>query len=205
LIQMHTYWPQWDDDAYWLEELHHLKREGKVRYIGVSLPDHRHDLGISLARSGLISSIQTIVNVFDSAALDSLVPVCQANGVAVLARVILDEGGLSGFLRAETEFAPKDYRSNYFDCVPRQVYLEKIDRLKSYIPEHAESLVELAIRFVLTHPGISAALTSMQVPEYAQQNIEAAVKPPISSELFEILKIRHRWLRNFYHERKHLQ
>lgn len=203
LVQMHQYWPQWDAADYWMEELLRLREQGKLRYIGVSLPDHRSDLGISLARSGQVDSLQTVINIFDSTALDALAPICRENGVALIARVILDEGGLTGWLREDLDIPAEDYRFGYFDCVPRPVYLEKVDRLRAHIPQYADSLAELAIRFVLSDPAVSAALTSMQVRAYAEANIRAARKGALPAELFETIKVKHRWIRHFYHERKH--
>jgi methylglyoxal reductase len=205
LIQLHQYWPHWDSVDYWMEELLKLKEEGKVKFIGVSLPDHRHDHAISLVRAGVIDSVQTVVNIFDSVALDCLVPICRENNVAVIARVILDEGGLTGFLKEDTVIAESDYRYNYFDCLPRQVYLDKVDRLRQqYIPEYASSLTELAIKFVLQHPGVTVAISSMQVLEYATENIAASQKAPLPDDVFELIKIRERWIRHFYHARRHL-
>lgn len=204
LIQMHIYWPQWDSSDYWMEELLRLKEEGKVRYIGVSLPDHRHDHAIPLVRAGVIDSVQTVINIFDSVALDCLVPICHEHQVAVIARVILDEGGLTGFLKEDTVFPSTDYRYNYFDCLPRHVYLERVERLHRYIPQYAETLTELAIKFVLHHPGVTVAISSMQVQEYAAQNIEASRKAPLPDDIFENMKIRERWIRHFYHARRHL-
>ncbi|MCU6790977.1 aldo/keto reductase [Paenibacillus sp. WQ 127069] len=204
LLQLHVYWPQWDGVDYWMEELLRLKEEGKVRYLGVSLPDHRHDHAISLVRAGVIDSVQTIVNIFDSVALDCLVPICQENKVAVIARVILDEGGLTGFLKEDTVIPDSDYRYNYFDCQPRSVYLDKVDRLRQYVPQYASSLTELAIKFVLKDPGVTVAISSMQVLEYAAENIAACDKEALPDELFELIKIRERWIRHFYHARRHL-
>ncbi|MFD0681318.1 MULTISPECIES: aldo/keto reductase [unclassified Paenibacillus] len=204
LVQMHQYWPQWDDSDYWMEELIRLREQGKLRFIGVSLPDHRSDLGIGLARSGHIDAIQTIINIFDSTAFDGLVPVCRDHGVAVIARVIMDEGGLTGWLKENTEIPPSDYRYQYFDCVPRSLYMNKVNRLQEYIPDYSDSLAELAVRFVLSDPGVTIALTSMQVREYAEANIDAARRGALPEPLFDSMKVRNRWFRHFYHERRHL-
>lgn len=204
LIQMHKYWPGYDQHDYWMEELIRLKEEGKVRFIGISAVDHRHDLTIPLIRSGHIDAIQALYNIFDSSAIDAVIPECQAHKVAFLARIVLDEGGLTGFLKADTAFAEGDFRANYFDVLPRQLYIDKVDALKAYIPEHADSLAELAIKFALKAPGVTTALTSMHVHEYAQQNIQAADQPELSDELFHTLCFKHRWIRNFYQARRYL-
>lgn len=199
LMQLHQYWPQWDRESYWLEELQELKQEGKIRYIGVSLPDHRHDIVLPLVQSGLIDSVQTVFNIFDPLALDCLIPICQEHQVAVIARCILDEGGLTGFLREESEFGEGDFRKSFFEYLPRQIYIDRVNKLREEcIPRYAESLAELAIKFVLHHPGVATAITSMHIPKYAEENIAAVDRAPLTDEAFEHIRRHHRWVRNFY-------
>jgi methylglyoxal reductase len=198
LIQLHLYWHTWGVSGYWLDELQIAKASGKVALIGVSLPDHRHDVGLSLVESGNIDSVQTIVNIFDPFAFDCLVPACQRHGVGIIARCILDEGGLTGFLKADTPFPSGDFRHLYFDSVGRDAYLMRIEALRSFLPENASSLAELAIKFVLHHPGVTTAISSMHVPRFADENIAAASAQALAPTAFETLRLYHRWTRNFY-------
>jgi methylglyoxal reductase len=98
LFQMHLYWANWGLEGYWLDELESLLAAGKVRSIGISLPDQRHDMGLPLILSGRIHSVQTVFNLWDPTPLDCFVPLCAQSKVAVLARCVLDEGGLTGML-----------------------------------------------------------------------------------------------------------
>ncbi|AFC28927.1 aldo/keto reductase [Paenibacillus mucilaginosus] len=198
LLQLHRYWPNWDYSDYWMEELERVKEEGKVRFVGVSIPDQRHDIALPLVRSGKIDSIQTVFNIFDPLPLDCLIPECQKHDVAVIARCVLDEGGLTGFLTQDTTFADGDYRKSFFGSVPREMYIERVDRLRSFIPQYAASLAELAIRFVLQHPAVTTAAISMHVPQYTEENIAAADRDPLPPAVFEELRKHHRWVRNFY-------
>ena len=77
LLQMHLWWPTWGTDGYWVDELRQLKADGLVGHVGVSIPDHRSDLALGVVASGLVESVQTIVNIFDPLALDALVPLCR--------------------------------------------------------------------------------------------------------------------------------
>ncbi len=198
LLQLHLYWPNWGTSGYWMDELQQMKEEGKVRYIGISNPDCRCDTALPLVSSGLIDSVQTIFNVFDPTPLDCLVPVAQQNNVAIIARCIMDEGGLSGFLTEETEFLETDYRKTFFECVPRDMYIEKVNALKEYIPKYASSLAALAIKFVAHHPGVTTALTSMHVAKYADMNIAVMDEDRLPEEVFQEIRKFHRWTRNFY-------
>lgn len=198
LFQMHIYWPNWGVEGYWLDELEALLKAGKIRSIGVSLPDQRHDIGLPLVLSGRIHSVQTVFNIFDPTPLDSLIPLCAKNKVAVIARCVLDEGGLTGFLKMDTTFSQGDYRDKYFDCGPRETYIAKVDRLRSFIPQHAKNLPALALKFVLKDLGVTTALASMHIKKYAEENISVLDEEPLSDQVFDELRRHHRWIRNFY-------
>jgi methylglyoxal reductase len=197
-MQLHLYWPNWGTSGYWLDELLQLKEEGKIRSIGVSLPDHRADVGIPLIEAGVVDAVQVIINIFDPLAFDCLVPICQHKGVAVIARCILDEGGLTGFLQNEMVFEDTDFRKTYFEELPRQLYIDKVNTLRQFIPSEAGSLARLAIKFVLAHPGITTAITSMNVMKNFVENMDCLKEDPLSSETFYQLRTKHRWVRNFY-------
>ncbi|MDD5351424.1 MAG: aldo/keto reductase [Chthoniobacteraceae bacterium] len=199
LYQMHLYWPNWGVEGYWLDELESLRATGKIRSFGVSLPDQRHDAGLPLVLSGRIHSVQTVFNIFDPTPLDCLIPLCRENDVAVIARCVLDEGGLAGTLKKDTAFQEGDFRARYFDMGPRETYIAKVDALRKFIPDQASSLASLALKFVLKDPGVTTAVSSMHLKPHAEENIRAADEPPLSDEAFDTLYRHHRWIRNFYH------
>lgn len=203
LLQLHQYWPHWPDDE-WREEVDALRQEGLISLVGVSVPDHRHDFAIHLVRSGMIDSVQTIINIFDPLALDSLVPLCQDAGVMVIARCILDEGGLTGAINSTTQFAREAWLYNYFDCLPREIYLERVERLRQFTPAFADSLAELAIRYVLSFPGVSVALCSMHVRDHLIANLQALERGRLPADVLSELRHRHRWIRNFYQARRYV-
>ncbi len=124
--------------------------------------------------------------------------------MAIVARAILDEGGLTGNIKPDTEFSEEDWLFSYFDCAPRDMYIEKVGALETYIPEYADSLAELAIKFALQPEGVTVALTSMHIREHAEANISVLEKAPLPADVFDELRYRHRWIRNFYQARKYL-
>lgn len=198
LLQLHCWWPTWGSEGRWLDELTALKDEGKVQAIGISIPDHRHDIALELVRNQRIDSVQTIVNIFDPHALELLVPACAEAGVAVIARCVFDEGGLTGFLTEDTTFSEGDFRKGYFDTVvPRAAYLSKVAALQQYIPEHASSLAALALRFALQNPSVTTAITSMQVRDHISMNIDALAEGPLPEPVFRKLFLKHRFTKNY--------
>lgn len=201
LMQLHVYWINWGTSGYWLDELLQLKEEGKIGSIGISAPDHRHDQVIPLVMSGAIDWVQTIVNIFDSAALDCLAPICEQNKVGIIARCILDEGGLTGFLKEDTVFESHDFRKSYFEEVPRSLYINHVEGLKQFVPSEASSLASLAIKFVLQNPAITTAIASMHIQKFAEQNIASLTEEPISQAAFYELYTKHRWVNSLYHSK----
>jgi methylglyoxal reductase len=200
-MQLHLYWPNWGVHGYWLDELLALRAQGKIGAIGVSLPDQRSDIALPLIRSGAIDSIQTVVNIFDPQAFDCVAPICAEHGVAIIARCVLDEGGLTGFLTHDTRFEDGDYRARYFDQGPRSEYIRRVDALREFVPEHAKTLAALALKFVLHDPAITVAISSMHIPKFADENIAALDEAPLSPAIWETLRRKHRWVRNFYNSK----
>jgi aryl-alcohol dehydrogenase-like predicted oxidoreductase len=200
LIQLHLYWANWGIQGYWMDELQMLKEAGKTDFIGISIPDHRHDNALILANSGLIDSIQTIVNIFDPYAFDSLIPLCQEKNIAVLARCVLDQGGLSGFLTMDSHFEEGDLRKELFSDDIREEYIQRVNELRKYIPQYASSLTSLAIKYVLAYPGVTSALISMHIEKFANENIGILDEPPLPYNIFEEIRMHHRWLKNLFNK-----
>ena len=96
LHQLHVWTPGWAGEGDWLEAVDRLKAEGKIRFFGVSLNDHAYADAKPLLDSGVVDALQVIYNAFDQSAEDELLPAALAANVGMLARVPLDEGGLSG-------------------------------------------------------------------------------------------------------------
>ena len=123
-----------------------------------------------------------------------------AHDVALIGRCTLDEGGLTGFLTAAMVFDQGDYRSRYFDdIIPRSVYMEKVAALEQYVPRAASSLAALALKFAVQDPGVTSALVSMHIEQYAEANIAALDEPPLSDDDFYELRTTHRFIKNLNH------
>ena len=200
LLQLHQYWSQYEGE-YWVDEMLKLKEQGKIKHIGISLTDHRHDQAISIIRSGVIDSVQTVVNIFDPLAFDSLIPLCQERHVAVIARCVLDEGGLTGLLKEDTVFDEKDFREDYFRQGPLSEYVRRVNALNQYLPTVADSPAQLAIKFAAYHAGVTTVNISMHIKDHADENIRALEAAPLPEAIFLEIRKRHRWLLNLYEKK----
>lgn len=109
LVQLHT--PPtavFRDDAVF-DALDTLAAEGAIARYGVSVETTEQAL-IAIARPNVVS-VQIILNAFRLKPLDEVLPAAIEAGVAIIARVPLASGLLSGRYTADTVFAPDDHRN----------------------------------------------------------------------------------------------
>jgi aryl-alcohol dehydrogenase-like predicted oxidoreductase len=196
LLQLHVWNAEWVDREEWRKAFEDLKRSGKVRAAGVSLTEHDPDTGLSIVRTGLLDAVQVIYNIFDQLPEGHLLPLCQEENVGVLARVPLDEGGLSGHLDEHTKFPPGDFREYYFRGGRKKQVVEHVDALRRDLGGEVD-LPEVALRFCLSHPAVSTVIPGMRTKRHAESNAAASGLGPLPPETLAILK-RHAWDRNFY-------
>jgi aryl-alcohol dehydrogenase-like predicted oxidoreductase len=106
--QFHVWSDEWVGRGDWLEAIEQLKRDGKIRFFGVSINDHQPTNAVRLVESGHVDTVQVIYNIFDQSPEDELFPAVQAANVGVIVRVPFDEGSLTGRIRPDTEFPEGD-------------------------------------------------------------------------------------------------
>src|SRR2546425_5499353 len=133
--------------------------------------------GIRAVKSGLVDAVQVIYNIFDQNPEDELFPACRAHGVGVIARVPFDEGSLTGTLTAKSTWPEEDWRSTYFVPENLQSSVEHADALRPLVPADS-SMPEMALRFILNNPDVSAIIPGMLKIRNFEANISASDKDP---------------------------
>ena len=66
------------------------------------------------------------------------------------------------------------------------------------MPAEAGSIAELALRFALSVPGVSAATLGMPEVDLVDAAIDAAERGPLAPTTVEAIRREHVWTRNFY-------
>ena len=199
VLQLHTWTRAWNRDPSPLETLCTFRKEGKIRAIGISTPEHDQNALVDLMRAGWLDSIQVIYNIFDQEAQAELFPVAQEHGVGVIVRVVLDEGSLAGKWTAETKFAEGDFRDRYFagDRLPWAV--RRVEQVRATIGAKEPNMVTAAIKFGLKPPAVSTVLVGIRNVEQAEMNCDVSDQPPMTDELEFALR-KHNWRRAFWYE-----
>ena len=197
LLQLHVWTDAWVDTEEWRKASEVLKSQGKIRAFGVSVNDHEPESVLKLVATGQIDSVQVIYNIFDQSPEKALFPLVQERDVAVIARVPLDEGSLTGSFTPETRFPPGDWRSGYFKGERLAQACHRTEKLKAFLGSDASTLSSLALKFALHHSAASTVIPGMRTAEHVETNCAASDGKKLSPEVGQNLKT-HAWPRNFY-------
>jgi aryl-alcohol dehydrogenase-like predicted oxidoreductase len=193
LLQFHVWDDSWTDKTDFRKTVELLKRNGTIRFFGLSLNRWEPENGLKAIRTGLVDAVQVIYSIFDQSPEDELFPACQELKIGVIVRVALDEGSLGGKMTRDSKFPSSDWRSGYFNPKNLANTMDRVDKLKKILAS-GMSLPEMALRFVLSHPAVSTTIIGMRKFEHVRENIALSDKGSLSPELLRELK-NHRWAR----------
>ena len=197
LQQLHVWDAGWIDRDEWKRAFEDLKRDGKIRFTGVSINDHQPDSALEVVAGGLIDSVQVIYNIFDQTPENNLFPVTKKHNVGVLARVPFDEGSLTGTITENSEFEGDEFRAFYFRGDRKKEVVEHVSALRADLEGVPGSLPEVALRFCLSHPAVSSVIPGMRRVRNVESNCRVSDTGPLEEALLQKLR-KHAWDKNYY-------
>ncbi|MCD6518976.1 MAG: aldo/keto reductase [Anaerolineae bacterium] len=148
-------WDNWHDidrRTGWIKDMLQAKDEGLVKHIGFSFHDTPENM-IRLIDEGIFELVTCQYNYLDRAN-EEAIHYAHEKGLGVVIMGPVGGGRLSVF--------PKGIRD-----------------LKNL---SASGAAELALRFVISHPGVHVALSGMSTVEMVEENCQAISKGPLSEE-----------------------
>ncbi|WP_295128822.1 aldo/keto reductase [uncultured Chitinophaga sp.] len=177
------------------DHLRKFREEGLIRYFGASVETSEEAL-ICLEQEGL-ASLQIIFNLFRQHVADEVFAKAKEKGVAVIVRVPLASGLLTGKFKEDTVFETKDHRNfnangeafnagETFSGVPFKDGVQFAARIKSLLPD--ERMAQWAIRWILDHPGVTTVIPGASKLSQVAGNVEAAALPPLPSSTHTALR-----------------
>jgi aryl-alcohol dehydrogenase-like predicted oxidoreductase len=84
------------------------------------------------------------------------------------------------------KFHRNDWRRRVFRGDLFQQTLERITRLKSLFDPTAH-LAQIALRFCLSHPAVTAVISGVRSPEQATYNLSALEQGPLPREVIDVI------------------
>ena len=198
LVQLHCPPTPVYSSAAVYDALDRLVGEGVIAAYGVSVETCDEALE---ALKHDVASIQIICNVLRRKPLAAVLPQAGDAGVAIIARVPLASGVLSGRFKTDTVFAPTDHRvynrhgeafdvGETFSGVPYEQALlagEAMVKVARQI-EGQPTPAQVALRWLIDQPGLTTIIPGASRPEQAVDNAAAADLAPLSPDVLAELE-----------------
>jgi len=189
LYQIH--WPP-DPDSAELEEgwsmLARLRRQGKVRWIGVS------NFNVQQLRRAQalapVTSLQPPYSLLHREIEDQVLPYCLREGIGVIVYSPMASGLLTGAMTGEraAKLPKDDWRKNHPDFTEPQLSrnLALVERLQEIARRHNRSAGEVAIAWTLHHPAVTGAIVGARNARQAEGVMRAGELRLTDEEVIEI-------------------
>ena len=182
------------------DHLRKLQQEGLVKHWGVSVETSEEAL-ICLEQEGL-ASLQMIFNLFRQHVADEVFAKAAEKGVAIIVRVPLASGLLTGKFNENTTFSPKDHRhfnangeafnaGETFSGIPFKEGIKLTKDIMTLLPDNR--LAQWALRWILDHPEVTTVIPGATKVTQVESNVAASDLPPLPEKT-------HRQLRVLYDE-----
>jgi aryl-alcohol dehydrogenase-like predicted oxidoreductase len=173
-----------------------LVAQGKLRSYGVSV--EKIDEALAAIRQPGVVSVQIIYNIFRQRPAEVFFAEALARNVAVIARVPLASGLLSGRMTADSTFAADDHRSfnrhgeafdmgETFSGVPYDVALAAVEKIRPLVPQGA-TMAQFALRWILMEDAVSVVIPGARRPDQALANAGADALAPLTPETMQALR-----------------
>ncbi|MBY5316472.1 aldo/keto reductase [Rhizobium leguminosarum] len=173
------------------EGLDALQKAGKIKGYGVSV--EKVEDGLKAIEYPGVVSIQIIYNIFRQRPDHLFFEEARRRNVAIIARVPLASGLLSGKITRDTHFARDDHRNfnrngeafdvgETFAGVPFEVGLQAVEEVRKLVPEGA-AMAAFALRWILMSDAVTVVIPGARNAEQARANAAAADLAPLSTDV----------------------
>ncbi|MBT3199015.1 MAG: aldo/keto reductase [Phycisphaerales bacterium] len=176
--------------------LREFKQEGLIKDFGASV-ESMDEAVMCLGQDGL-ASLQVIFNIFRRKPITALFDTAAEKGVAIIARVPLASGLLSGKISLDTQFPENDHRKfnkdgemfnvgETFAGLTLTTGVEAIDKIRPLVPE-GMSMAQMALRWILDHDAVSVVIPGASSAQQALDNSAVSDIAPLTAELHQTLE-----------------
>ncbi|WP_188703601.1 aldo/keto reductase [Silvimonas iriomotensis] len=190
------------------DALDKLVAKGKLKAYGVSVEKVEEAIK---ALEFPISSVQIIFNMFRQRPAEHFFARAKAQNVAIIARVPLASGLLTGKLSASSQFAAEDHRNfnrhgeafdvgETFSGVPYETGLQAVEALRGVIGD--VPMAQMALRWILMFDAITVAIPGAKNPAQAASNAGAANLPALTdAQMKAVADIYAQYIKPHVHQR----
>lgn len=156
-----------------------LRKEGKVRFIGISV--HTESEALAVLEDPRVQTIQVIFNLLDQRMAERVLPEAKRKEVGVIVREPLASGLLSGKYAPSHEF-PKDDHRRRWGLEKREADWQKVQLVQKTLGSKAVLLSKAALEFTLEYEAVSTVIPGAKTCAQVLQNIAASLQPDLGRE-----------------------
>ena len=171
--------------------LDEIVQTGKLQHYGVSV--QKVEEGLKAIEFPNVQSIQIVFNLFRQRPAELFFSEALRRGVAVIARVPLASGMLTGKMKPDTVFEPDDHRvvnrngeifdkGETFSGVDYQTGLAAVEELRPLVAA-GMTFAQFALRWILDFEAVTCTIPGAKYPAQVVDNARAAEWPPLSAEV----------------------
>ena len=192
------------------DALDQLVAAGKLRYYGVSV--EKVEEALKAIEYPNVVSVQIIYNIIRQRPAELFFREARARKVAIIARVPLASGLLTGKMNRNSTFAADDHRNfnrhgeafdvgETFAGVPYEVALDAVEALRPLVPG-GTTMAAFALRWILMSDAVSVVIPGAKSRTQALSNAAASELPPLSAETMSaVRKIYQERIAQYVHQR----
>ena len=169
------------------ERLDRCKREGKIRFYGVSL--EKTEDGIVAIETGKPDTLQVVYNILHQDPEEQLFPLAQKENIGILARVPLERGVLSGRFKTAAEFAQKDWRRGVFSDEGLAQTQAAVEKLEFLVKGDVPNLAQAALRFILSNFVVSTVIPGIRTVKQVEDNVAVSGKTLPGDDLVRLWQL----------------
>ncbi len=174
------------DDPSVFEALLMLKKQGKIRVIGIST--RSPDDALIAIKKYPFQSLQVNFNLMDLRILENgLLSETDKNDVAVIARTPLCFGYLAGFSTKDMSFDGKDHR-NKWPKEKLQLWEYSSKQYEPFINQKNITPAQFALKFVLSYKSIQTVIPGMMNTYQVSENVATSDIAPLNEDDLRIIR-----------------
>ena len=160
-------------DAKFFDVVEKLRSEGKLQHFGVSC-GNTPGAAADFASTGLVTALQIPATIVDHRHFRSgIMQESASRNIAIFIRSVY----LQGLLAMPVDTIPDKLRG----IIPER------ERLTSIAEDSGLSLMELALRYILSLPGITSVLTGVETREQVEQNLLTFASGRLSDDILSAI------------------
>lgn len=172
LLYIHNATPELIQCGEIAEIMQRAQQAGYARFIGTTTYGEAAPLAV--LADGRFDCIQVAYNLLDRQFEERVLPLAKANDIGVVIRSVLLKGALT-------------YRYTHLPDELRELRAV-VDKVNSLCGAQANSLPELAYRFVLAHPAVSTALVGTGRAHELQEIVSFSGCDPLPTEILNTMR-----------------